>query len=405
MKWPATFTTLLNPDIRILFDCLGGRPVGEAVRFVGGCVRNALLGIPVTDIDLATLHTPPDVMARLQQAGIKYVPTGIDHGTVTAVMNGVGYEITTLRRDVATDGRRAVVAYTTDWAEDAARRDFTINALYADRDGTIFDPLGQGLADLGRRKIVFVGDADTRIREDYLRILRFFRFHAAYGRGDPDPEGLAACRRHARSLTTLSRERITQEVTKILMGSAPHRILPVMRGCRILPAIFGSVMPLDDLERLVELQKKVDFAASDAVFCARLYTVLGYRYGPALPLHKRMVLSKKQQEILQDLRQIKLDFSALNNRVLQTWLYRFSRDAVLGAVMVAAAQQKALPETVSLLLHQVKDMPVPVCPVQGRDLLAMGHPVGVQMGKTLKNIERRWVASGFVLSRDALLDI
>lgn len=164
-------------------------------------------------------------------------------------------------------------------------------------------------------------------------------------------------------------------------------------------------MPLDDLERLIELQKKVDFAASDAVFCARLYTVLGYRYGPALPLHKRMVLSRKQQEILQDLRQIKLDFSALNNRVLQTWLYRFSRDAVLGAVMVAAAQQKALPKTVSPLLHQLKDMPVPVCPVQGRDLLAMGHPVGVQMGKTLKNIERRWVASGFVLSRDALLDI
>lgn len=392
-------SSLLSPDVRILFDCLGD----GALRFVGGCVRNALLGIPVTDIDLATLHTPQNVIARLQQAGIKYVPTGIDYGTVTAVMNGVGYEITTLRRDVATDGRRAVVAYTTDWAEDAARRDFTINALYADRNGAIFDPLGRGLADLERRKIVFVGDADTRIREDYLRILRFFRFHAAYGHGDPDPDGLAACRRHARSLTTLSRERITQDITKILMGSAPHRILPVMRDCRILPAIFGSVMPLDDLERLVDLQGKTDFAAGDVAFCARLYTVLGYRYGAALPVHKRMILTKKQQAILQDLRQMKLGFSAINDRVLQTYLYRFSRDAVLGAVMVAAVRQKVPPDTASPLLHQAQDMPIPVCPVQGRDLLAMGHPVGGRLGKTLKNIERCWVASGFVLSRDALL--
>lgn len=401
MKWPSTFTTLLQPDVRTLFECLGD----GAVRFVGGCVRNALLGIPVTDIDLATVHAPQDVMARLQRAGIKYVPTGIDHGTVTAVMHGVGYEITTLRRDVATDGRRAVVAYTNDWAEDAARRDFTINALYADWDGTIYDPLGQGVSDLAERKIVFVGDADTRIREDYLRILRFFRFHAAYGSGDPDPEGLAACRRHARSLTTLSRERITQEVTKILMGSAPVSVLSVMRDCRILPAIFGAAMPLDDVARLIDVQERSRQSVGDSALCARLYTVLGYRYGEGIPLHKRMILSKKQQDILKELRQIKVDMTAINDRGLQTCLYRFSRDAVMGAVMVAAAQQKALPETVSPLLHQVKDMPVPVCPVQGRDLLAMGHPAGVEIGKTLKNIERRWVASGFVLSRDALLDI
>lgn len=393
--------TLLQPDVRTLFECLGD----GFVRFVGGCVRNALLDIPVTDIDLATVHAPQDVMGRLQRAGIKYVPTGIDHGTVTAVMHGVGYEITTLRRDVATDGRRAVVAYTNDWAEDAARRDFTINALYADWDGTIYDPLGQGVSDLAERKIVFVGDADTRIREDYLRILRFFRFHAAYGRGVPDEQGLAACRRYARFLTTLSRERITQEVTKILMGFAPVPVLSMMRDCRILPAIFGAAMPLDDVTRLIDVQDESRQSVGDSAFCARIYTVLGYRYGEGIPLHKRMILSKKQQDILKELCQIKVDMTAINDRVLQTFLYRFSRDAVMGAVMVAAVRQSIATESVIGILHHVRDLPVPICPVQGRDLIAMGYPAGIALGKTLKNLERRWVASGFSLSRDVLLEI
>ena len=303
------------------------------------------------------------------------------------------------------DGRRAVVAYTTDWAEDAARRDFTINALYADWDGTIYDPLEQGLRDLAAHKIVFVGDADTRIREDYLRILRFFRFHAAYGRGAPDEQGLAACRRYARFLTTLSRERITQEVTKILMGSAPVPVLSVMRDCRILPAIFGAAMPLGDIAKLINLQEKGDFAAGNAAFCARLYTVLGYRYGAALPLHKRMILTKKQQLILLELCKIKLDFTAINDRVLRTCVYRFSRDAVMGAVMVAAVRQSIATESVIGILHHVRDLPVPICPVQGRDVIAMGYPAGIALGKTLKNLERRWVASGFSLSREELLEI
>ena len=158
-------------------------------RFVGGCVRNSLLGQPVDDIDIATRLRPEQTMAALKAAGLKAVPTGVEHGTVTGVSERRPYEITTLRRDVETDGRRAVVAFTEDWAEDAARRDFTLNALYADGEGRVFDPMGQGLSDLEARRIVFVGDAETRIREDYLRILRFFRFHAWYGRGEPDADG------------------------------------------------------------------------------------------------------------------------------------------------------------------------------------------------------------------------
>ena len=162
-------------------------------RFVGGCVRNSLLGQPVDDIDIATRLRPEQTMAALKAAGLKAVPTGVEHGTVTGVSERRPYEITTLRRDVETDGRRAVVAFTEDWAEDAARRDFRLNALYADAAGTVFDPTGGGLEDAAAGRIVFVGEAETRIREDYLRILRFFRFYAWYGRGEPDAGGLAAC--------------------------------------------------------------------------------------------------------------------------------------------------------------------------------------------------------------------
>ena len=166
-------------EVQRLFTLLGNKNL----RFVGGCVRNALLGLPITDIDLATTLQPEEVMQRLNAAHIQCIPTGIDYGTVTAVLNGVGYQITTLRRDVATDGRRAVVAYTTDWAEDAARRDLTVNALYADWNGIIYDPLGEGLKDIEKRRIRFVGDPEVRIQEDYLRILRFLRFYSFYGIG------------------------------------------------------------------------------------------------------------------------------------------------------------------------------------------------------------------------------
>lgn len=194
-----------------------------AARFVGGCVRDTLLGRDTRepDLDIATRLTPDQVMESLAAQGLRVEPTGLDHGTVTAVAFGRPFEITTLRKDVETDGRRAVVAFTSDWAEDAARRDFTMNALYADPDGRVHDPTGQGLADAVAGRVIFVGDPDTRIREDYLRILRFFRFLAHYGEGAPDPAALEACSRHAGQLARLSAERIAKEVLKLL--AAPDR--------------------------------------------------------------------------------------------------------------------------------------------------------------------------------------
>ena len=195
----------------------------DCARFVGGCVRNTLMARPVTDIDIATTLTPDEVTAALRAAGLKAVPTGAAHGTITAVAQGRPFEITTLRRDVETDGRRAVVAFTDDWAEDAARRDFRLNALYADRRGRIFDPTGSGLADLRAGAIVFVGDAETRIREDALRILRFFRFLAWYGRGEPDAAALAACEALRDLVTGLSAERVAKELLALLAAEDPRR--------------------------------------------------------------------------------------------------------------------------------------------------------------------------------------
>ncbi|RZJ27620.1 MAG: CCA tRNA nucleotidyltransferase, partial [Brevundimonas sp.] len=194
----------------------------DCARFVGGCVRNALMGRPIDDVDIATSLKPEDTEAAIRAAGLKAVPTGIAHGTVTAVSERQPFEITTLRRDVTTDGRNATVAFTDDWAEDAARRDFRLNALYADGEGQVFDPTGQGVADAAAGRIVFVGDPRTRIREDYLRILRFFRFFAWYGQGEPDVEGLEACRDLAPGISRLSAERVSKELMKLLAATDPR---------------------------------------------------------------------------------------------------------------------------------------------------------------------------------------
>jgi len=216
---------LEREETQAVFDALQAH--GIETRAVGGAVRNTLLGLTVTEVDLATTAVPEEVMALAAKAGLKAVPTGIDHGTVTLVASGVPFEVTTLRRDVETFGRHARIAYTKDWEEDARRRDFTLNALYADRDGRVFDPLG-GYADLRAGQVRFIGDAEERIKEDYLRILRFFRFHAYYGKGPLDPAGLAAAVRLRGGLDQLSAERVAAELRRILIapqaaGAGPER--------------------------------------------------------------------------------------------------------------------------------------------------------------------------------------
>ena len=229
---------LAAPETRAVIAALEAAGGAGSARFVGGCVRNALIGAPVDDIDIATVLTPEAVVAAVTAAGLKAHPTGLAHGTVTVVSRGVPHEVTTLRRDVSTDGRNATVAFTTDWAEDAGRRDFRLNALYADADGEIFDPTGQGVEDALSGRIVFVGDPEIRIREDYLRILRFFRFHAWYGRGPADAQGLKACAELKDGMTRLSAERVSKELLKLLAAPDPAPAVRLMAETGVLDRVL-----------------------------------------------------------------------------------------------------------------------------------------------------------------------
>jgi len=242
-------TDRLNPDDHEWMTCppvqaviaalQAGKPSdmpGPAVRFVGGCVRNALLGVKVDDVDVATPLEPQQVIAALEAAGLRAVPTGVAHGTVTAVADGYPVEVTSLRRDVETDGRRAVVAFTQDWTEDSGRRDFRLNAIYADPDGALFDPQ-DGVADVAARRIVFIGAAEDRIREDYLRILRFFRFRAWYGEGEIDTDAMAACKALVKGMRDLSAERVWKELRKLLGAPNPVAALTDMAAAGVLEQI------------------------------------------------------------------------------------------------------------------------------------------------------------------------
>ncbi|MDP3174473.1 MAG: CCA tRNA nucleotidyltransferase, partial [Phenylobacterium sp.] len=248
---------IADPRTIAVMDALEAAGGAGCARFVGGAVRNALLGAEVDDIDIATTLTPQAVSAALAAASLRAVPTGIDHGTVTAISGGRPFEITTLRRDVATDGRHAVVAFTDDWALDAGRRDFTMNALYADRAGAVLDPTGIGVADALAGRVAFVGDPQTRIREDYLRVMRFFRFHAWYGAGEPDRAALAACAALKGPVAALAAERVSKELLKLLAAEDPRAALAAMAETGVLAIAAPGLENLGRLSGLVEVEAQL----------------------------------------------------------------------------------------------------------------------------------------------------
>lgn len=354
----------------------------DCARFVGGCVRNALLGQPVDDIDIATQLTPEQTLAALKAAGLKAVPTGIEHGTVTAVSGGRPYEITTLRRDVATDGRRAVVAFTADWAEDAARRDFGLNALYADAAGGLFDPTGRGLADLAARRIVFVGDAETRIREDYLRILRFFRFHAWYGRGDPDAEGLRACRDNVDGLARLSAERVSKELLKLLAAPDPRAAVRAMDEAGVLSAVLPSTAGLSLFETLAAI-------SDDPVL--RLSALLPPEPQRVDAAARALRLSNAQRErLVAAAGEAPPDLSPAQARAE---IYCRGAQAFADRLTRGRAARPDL--DASALVALVQDWTAPSLPVGGHDLAALGVEAGPRTGRLLKAFEDEWIAADF----------
>ncbi|MGE0596736.1 MAG: CCA tRNA nucleotidyltransferase, partial [Hyphomonadaceae bacterium] len=379
-------------ETRALIDALEAARAGGS-RFVGGCVRNTLMGREVDDIDIATQLTPDRVTELTERAGFAAHPTGIEHGTVTVVVNHTPFEVTTLRRDVSTDGRRATIAFTEAWEEDAARRDFRMNALYADALGAIHDPTGGGLDDARAGRVIFIGDAATRIKEDYLRILRFFRFNAWYARTPIDPRGLEACADLVAGLDTLSVERVWKETKKLLGAPDPRAAWEGMKAievaARALPELanearLDALCTLEaDLMLPIDAMTRVAAALSDQE-CARAFA-------------RRLKLSNEERDrlvaALGD--EVKLT-SYMSLREMRRAIYRVGNEAFRDRVMLAwagAGGEKAQ-QWRALLAHGQMWTP-PKMPLTGDEVMAAGVPAGPKVGQIMREVEEWWIDADF----------
>ena len=385
-------------ETRAVFEALSSD--GVETRAVGGAVRNSLLGLPVTEIDLATTAVPEKVLALAEKAGLKAVPTGIDHGTVTVIADGVPFEVTTLRCDVETFGRHASVAFTTSWEEDARRRDFTLNALYADREGTVFDPLG-GLDDLVSGRVRFIGDAEERIKEDYLRILRFFRVHAYYGKGSMDEAGLHAAVKLRSGLERLSAERVGAELKRLLVAPGAVGAVEALYDYGLLTALLGGVPLLERFEQVVAIEAELGLAPNAAL---RLAALAVFVAEDVTRLADRLRLSNAEQAVLALAASIGPDWHPPSEAAAKELLYRQGAEHYRAFVLLAWAASGASPEDAAW--RRAFTLPerwqAPAFPLRGADLAALGLK-GPDIGETLRRLERNWIAAGFALSRDALL--
>lgn len=364
---------------------------GEEARVVGGAVRDLLLGEPVGDIDIATTALPAETIRRGAAAGFKAVPTGIEHGTVTLVRDGIGFEVTTLREDVETDGRRAKVVFGRDFATDALRRDFTVNALSLGRDGTLHDYCG-GLADLAARRIRFIGDAGTRIREDYLRILRFFRFHARFGAGGPDTEGLSACIAGRTGLDGLSRERVRAELMKLLVAPGAVAVVQIMAASGLLMPVIGGV---PHLSRFAGVASDRDAGAVYPAF--RLAALAVSVREDALRLREGLRLSNEEfdriERIAHALEALSGQASEPTIAGLRHLAHRIGQDAVAaGLVLLATAACEIEQRRVQAAIAELGR--TPIFRPSGRDVMSLSVPAGPLVGRVLDVARRDWIEAG-----------
>ena len=378
------------PDSRRVMAALAAD--GRPARFVGGCVRDALLDptAPVVDLDIATPERPERVMQLLAAARLKPIPTGLRHGTVSVQLPARRFEVTTLRRDVACDGRHAEVEFTADFAADAARRDFTINAMSCDADGSLHDPMG-GRADLAAGRVRFVGDPRRRIGEDYLRILRFFRFHARFGRGAPDADAMAACAELAAGIDRLSGERVRQELWLILAGPRPEATLQLMASAGVLERVIPGPLAAarlgdlgDPLLHLAALLRPADANRTE-------------------PLAERLRLSHAERDRLRLLAGSPLPDPAGSPAGLRRALYRLGAAAFSDLVRLALAAGAADPAAADRALALAAAWRAPEFPLRGADLVAMGLPPGPAVGRVLAEVRAAWEAADFALDRDRCL--
>lgn len=375
------------PNTTAVFDALEAVGGPDCARYVGGCVRNTLMSLPAADVDISTVLLPDQVVRAVEAAGLRAVPTGLEHGTVTVISGHTPFEVTTLRRDVETDGRRAVVAFSTDWAEDAQRRDFRLNALYADREGKVFDYVGGGIEDARDGRIVFVGDAETRIREDYLRILRFFRFYAFYGRGPADPTGLAACAELKGGVKTLSAERISKELLRLLEAADPRPAVKLMDETGILQIVLPAALDRPRFEAMV--------AISDDPLL-RLSALLPDDPTRVGALAQGLRLSNDQRERLLDALpqppRVTLDLSLPEARAA---IYQFGKTTFADQVRRALARAPERAAEAEALLALAEAWSVPRFPLNGASVAALGVPAGPRTGQLLREVETWWVGADF----------
>jgi poly(A) polymerase len=375
---------------------------GAEARFVGGCVRDAMLGRPVKDIDIATPLVPEEATRLLAAAGLKVVPTGIAHGTVTAVSAHRPYEITTLRRDIETDGRHAKVAFTDDWQADAARRDFTMNALSCRPTGELFDYFG-GLKDLRQGRVRFVGEPQERIREDVLRLLRFYRFVAHYGRGAPDAAARTACKAMADQLPTLSAERLRDETLKLLRAPSPHDVLVLMHNDKVLAAYLPEATDIQRLSRLVTIERRWGerVRMGDAV---RRLAILIRDPAKAGEVGARLRFSNKDRERLEALRAPTPFTPPLEERSIRRECYRLGPELLIDrALLYWSADGNPDNAALERMLDAAESWDAPSLPVKGEDVLALGVPTGEAVGSTLRQIEEWWIGEDFKPGRDEAL--
>lgn len=391
---------LRRPETVRVFAALSGD--GIETRAVGGAVRNTLLGRDVTEVDLATTALPKTIMTLARKAGLKAIPTGIAHGTVTVVVDGRSFEVTTLRRDVETFGRHATIAFTEDWAEDAKRRDFTLNALYADADGTLYDPLG-GYQDLTAGRVRFIGEADARIKEDYLRILRFFRFNAYYGKEPLDAAGLAACVRHHEGIVKLSAERVAGELRRILIAPRAFAAIEALFDYGLLSDLLSAAPRLQRLSRLIAIEQALQRESDSAL---RLGALSVFVIEDAPRLAARFKLSKAEQAVLVLGADEAFDSALPDEGAAKRLLYRLGPDRFPLQVLLAWAGSGEAPDNPRWrdALTLPERWEAPAFPLRGPDVTALGALKGPEIGEVLRAIETAWIDGGFVETRKQLLE-
>nr|WP_319486050.1 CCA tRNA nucleotidyltransferase [uncultured Cohaesibacter sp.] len=389
------------PSLQTLFSLINRD--GEEVRVVGGALRNSLLGAPVSDIDCATTADPTKVMHWAKEADIRALPTGLDHGTVTLIIDDRPFEVTTLRTDVETNGRHAAVAFGRDWIKDAHRRDFTMNAIYMDSQGRLYDPVGRGIEDARARHVHFIGEARKRIEEDYLRVLRFFRFFAQYGER-MEEEGYAACIAAQAKLSGLSAERVGTEMAKLIQGPYAARALDAMHRGGMLTGILASVPHLSRFRRLQTLARAL-YLKGDLTLLLTALAVDVREDGERLA--RKLRLPNRTRDAMKRMAQTVRTLRSVDESLLQQLAYEHGKETACNLVLLALVRRQINPDLteLSMLFRDLALWSLPVFPLNGRDLIDSGMRPGPQLGERLSALEKAWVSSGFGLRKGQLLTL